>query len=494
MTLAIPSNQQYPVPGDDGKIVDTPTIPSPKEGQEILPDVPWQPFAGPSGENLNIPTLPDKQEYRQLVFSSVAYEWLVSCLEREICLCRVREPVETGTENVKTVTSYILTVLLDDNEIISRGAWSKTYKTEFQVVWRLKQFLSTRYGVSENLGQVLRRAIALTGSGCEAQALTCSEYLDQTWPMSGKQVLAAVSEALETGRRAEGKPDFNPLLPLPPTRAAELPDGLLLSATFDGAYFHLTATGTADSIAEVGEIVAWLTAAFGSSDSFDSDKESTDRSDEVTLCSPFMREDSWLKSFWRLAGASLGSGSSHRPGGKPGVPARYHSAHLEAETNIYHFQIDFSMSKPRKKIGVPGQCWHRMFTGAVTVNNFPIPRRPRSGTGLEISLPMVATLMSSARLYDFMGRFYLKGFSSMLVPVDFVGGVVFWHLSCNLEGYRISFLEAESVLGNSDLSAEALKTARHVVGWCSEALCMAGKPGPGPGRRELGLVSACSLT
>jgi hypothetical protein len=199
----------------------------------------------------------------------------------------------------------------------------------------------------------------------------------------------------------------------------------------------LQVRGIADSIAEVGEVLAWLGAAF---------RLNPRGQDGLASCTPFVRKISKERA---------------SPWG---------------DWN-YSCRIDFLMANEAGQQSSPGRCWHGMFGDAVVVKGFPIPRRLQSQTGLEIPLSMAAALTASPRLHEFMGCFYLKGFSTMLVPVDIADGVVFWHFYYNAAGKRISYWDATRYL-DKGISAEILRTARHVVGWCSEALCMAGKTAP----------------
>jgi len=120
-----------------------------------------------------------------------------------------------------------------------------------------------------------------------------------------------------------------------------------------------------------------------------------------------------------------------------------------------------------------GRCWHGMFCNPVIVKGFPIPRRPRSNTGLEIPLPMAAALTGARRLNNFMDRFFLKSFSAMLAPVEIIGGIVLWHLYCGTDGRRISYLDANDGYCEG-IGVHELRSYRHVIGWCSDALYMAG--------------------
>jgi hypothetical protein len=152
----------------------------------------------PDGLLSTMVTVLDTEEYRQTAFGSVAYKWLVSSLEREIRLSCVGE-------SAPILTPQTLGLPTDDQY---------AHNIEFRVDWELGEFLKTQYGSLKNPKHSLARAIALTGSACDAQALPCSEYLNQTWPMSGPRVLAAVCETLQTGSHAAGKKNLETLTPL----------------------------------------------------------------------------------------------------------------------------------------------------------------------------------------------------------------------------------------------------------------------------------------
>jgi len=138
-------------------------------------------------------------------------------------------------------------------------------------------------------------------------------------------------------------------------------------------------------------------------------------------------------------------------------------------------QIGFSLNYNEEgSLGSNGQCWHTMFRNPVVVTGYPIPRRAREGTGLELPLNIMAGLVQSTRINDFMGKSYVKGFSSMLVAVNHVDGVFVWHHHYKPDGSRISYLEADGTTLRS-VPFQDLASARHVVGWCNKASYQAGE-------------------
>lgn len=104
---------------------------------------------------------------------------------------------------------------------------------------------------------------------------------------------------------------------------------IVVCGTRISGHFQLLAEGTADFIAEVTEIVAWLTAALRCSPN-----EST-----MTYCTP--------------RAGRIGS---------------------------YSVEVEFDISTDNVPEGVAGHCWHGMFRNPVVVRGFPISRRPRPDT------------------------------------------------------------------------------------------------------------------
>lgn len=120
-----------------------------------------------------------------------------------------------------------------------------------------------------------------------------------------------------------------------------------------------------------------------------------------------------------------------------------------------------------------GQCWLDLLGACVLVDGYPISRRSLPNTGLEASLEVLATLTDAKRIDTYNQRLYIKGFSTMLVPVETSGNLILWHLFFNPTGARISYFNSTAdhlTLKNTDIEQR-----RHILGWCTEAEVMAGK-------------------
>lgn len=199
------------------------------------------------------------------------------------------------------------------------------------------------------------------------------------------------------------------------------------------------AFGIADSIAEIGEQLAWLSAALSPPAS----------EFGVTYCTPFISDIQVNKSFDPLV---------------KGSP----SPDILCKMNYTVQQRGEPLIKPN------GQCWHNLFKNPTVVTGYPIPRRSKSDIGLELPLNMMAGLARTNSVNSFNGNLFIKGFSTMLVPTERNGDMIIWHLVYNHDRKRISYLE-NTVQHAKNVSIFDFETTRHILGWCSEAAFFAGK-------------------
>lgn len=198
--------------------------------------------------------------------------------------------------------------------------------------------------------------------------------------------------------------------------------------------------GIAASIAETGEQLAWLGAALRASP----------RRNRLMLCTPT------IKIY------------------QNSPPLCQSELHLSSTNIIY--KIGFTMEKDiHASTRVNGQCWHSLFQNPVVVKGYPIPRRIKWGTGLEISLNIMAGLAQSQHISQFKGKIYIKGFSMMILPIEQDGELLSWHLLYNKKGHRISYLDDNIRQEKQDIKQTDLEKFRHILGWCSEIEFYAGK-------------------
>ena len=193
--------------------------------------------------------------------------------------------------------------------------------------------------------------------------------------------------------------------------------------------------GSSDSIAEVAEQVAWLSAALRTSE----------MDDELSLCLPSI---------------SIGP---------------YREGLASSFACTLHFPTRKASRGPKAEV-FPGQCWHKLFRNPVVVEGFPIPRRSRYGSGLEIPLNMMSRLTESPRIHQYFGKHLLKGFSTAVFPTDTIDDALLWHLHCTDDGSRLPYPELEGGgIQCVDTALDEMASQRHILGWCSEASVCAGK-------------------
>ncbi|KAJ5525503.1 hypothetical protein N7494_012153 [Penicillium frequentans] len=267
------------------------------------------------------------------------------------------------------------------------------------------------------------QAIVLTGSAVMVQALTCSEYLQQTWPSSGMKILELIQELIRPGYR-NSSPGI-------------LPDETRVQVKMESS-IHSTKTSVLvlvnalpSWIVEIGEILSWMGSALRTSP----------HKDRLVFCRP---------SIVNAGDASVGPHRSN-----------------------FTCTIQYTLHVVLNDSQVNGQCWHGLFKNPVVAEGFPISWRSSLKMGLEIPLAMMATLAGTSRAHTFSEKIFLKGFSTMLVPTDSEGDLVLWHLISSNGGSRISYNDGVR-LCNDKIRFADLKGSRHILGWCSTIKILAG--------------------
>ena len=149
---------------------------------------------GLDGEEPEEVVLPDKFGYRHVLFNSEAYKAVLARMTRQVSLTSLTE-----SDAMVQVRSFILNALPSQLHV-SRRLESKVFTAMLRVPWHPAEFIRQQFPDSETgPDDLLGRVITLTGHMSNAQALPCSDYLQQTWPESGSYILTAMAEAIRTG-------------------------------------------------------------------------------------------------------------------------------------------------------------------------------------------------------------------------------------------------------------------------------------------------------
>lgn len=352
-----------------------------------------------------------------------AYEWLLTKLRSEVLL------VSPGL-NIIEVTRQQIT----DHIWMSRNKedfMSKMHsKVVFSMDWDILRFLKEQKYSSEHSDSV-ERVITITGNCDDGQALTLAQYLTQTWPSTGAIILEMVKNVIAIGTDyMKMRKLFNNITKYQVKSLIFfffLPDDVLgvttLIASIRQQKFKLEVNSDISFIVEAGEVLSWIGAALRTSP----------YNERLVYCSPGL---TWLDT----SNCSIG------------------------------FVIE---EIPQQIVPSNGQCWHRMFKNAVIVKGFPIRRKSEVRAGLEIPINIMAGLVRTKRIEQFHGRYFIKGFSAMLVPTKRSGDTIIWHHVFKQDGNYISYLDTSGA-GYEHLKIIDVETSRHVVGWCIEAKIHAG--------------------
>ena len=164
-------------------------------------------------------------------------------------------------------------------------------------------------------------------------------------------------------------------------------------------------------------------------------------------------------------------------------PSPVSSGVLACTPKISSFKIDEEMAKNREGISfTPGFCWANLLRNPLLVTGYPIRRRTTPGTGLEVSLSVMAGLVQTRQLTGFGEKVILKGFCSLLVATAVLADAVTWHLFFNSSGERISYcdprVEKVAYKMPNDFFLREFESRRHIVGWWSDVREYTGKTNP----------------
>ncbi|KAM6513246.1 hypothetical protein FALCPG4_015696 [Fusarium falciforme] len=375
---------------------------------ENLPEQSWETSPGNQFEEVHELRVPGFEEYKHMIYNAPSYEWVLGQLRREVLLSK---PKKSNT--MDAIRERVLGAIPGKSHV-SRKAAPQAVQVTYAVDSDLLTFLRGQE-YDEPADEAIAGAVTLTGSQADAQASSCQQYLEQTWPCTGSQTLMLIQKMLRN-------PDYDAQV------FVSEPSACKVAASLDDGKLVISASGIPEFVAEIGEQVAWMGAAL---------QLSPYANKVVTECTPFVED-------------------------------------IRPVEDVLHCRIKFDFRPCQEQFGViNGQCWHDMFHSAVIARGFPILRRPETNTGLEMPLDLM-TLLTRTRYADEFGlRMYIKGFSTMLAPTKRSDGMIYWHLLFNKNPEeRISYLGCRTE--HATVQKADLETSRHVLGWCSDAVSTVG--------------------
>ncbi|KAK5999155.1 Conidiophore development regulator abaB [Cladobotryum mycophilum] len=360
-------------------------------------------------ESNNLDVQKKKSMYASIIHDTPAYQWLLGRLRREVII---------GASDFTAVQGLRQMILLAlPKPRISKRSPAQVFTMKFELIWDILAFLQQQEYEAKPY-EALPQVITLTGTSPHVQALSCEEYMRQTWQTTADAVLEAVQIAVRRSYDSSTPTDWNKVT---------LADGTSLETQISGPKFLVRVSGVSFSIVEIAEQFAWLGAALRSS------------------------PDPDTMAYSQLRAGKVDNGK---------------------------FEIDFVMKEIQREPpwSTTGQCWHNFFRSPVIAQGFPVHQRTGLySCGLEMPLNIMAGLVGTSSVDYFNGSVFLKGFSAMLIATARQDDVILWHLVCSVDGGRVSYLDAPTSCLET-VSRVDLESHRHVVGWCSSAHFLAGSP------------------
>jgi len=395
----------------------------------------------PETEDLHLSQL---SNYEQFVCRSDAYRWLLS----KICQ---HGRLSFGSPNVMSdIGTRILNQLQVQKPLrtMSRHKPLSLANMTFHLEWNLKAHASGLefYSSSSN---ILDNILCLTGTCYEAQILTVSEYIYQTWPVTGESIksilqkLLMIPEGQECTRKYREIVQYKCAHSVSADAITGTKDAHLSARLESKELCTITVTAGAHLISEFAELIAWLAATL----------RPYPQNEGITICRPHIQ--------------SLSVRST--PYKDPAVAA--------TGTCFFSFKYE---DKTMYGCNKSGLCWKPLFRNALLVSGFPILRRPGSEKGLEMSLGTISYLIQSDQLVQCGEMLMIKSFSSLLIATFITTDIIVWHLfTSRIPGERISYFDKQ--LGTTNIShnkiplLRRLEALRHIVGWCAKATDFCGE-------------------
>jgi hypothetical protein len=137
--------------------------------------------------------LPHLSDYRVFIKSSESYRWLVSTFWQH-------GQLSFGDLHTKSKIGDGLRERLRAQESLRKMSTQRPLskvRVEFLLYWHPESYVEN-HGPDHPLPRTLYDILCLTGSWHEAQAMTIADYMQQTWPTTGKAVIALFEQLMIT--------------------------------------------------------------------------------------------------------------------------------------------------------------------------------------------------------------------------------------------------------------------------------------------------------
>jgi hypothetical protein len=180
MPAKMSEDEVLPTPPEDSM--------SPAEKMALWNTADFLPVPAPVDQQLDeVQEPPRYQEVRSFLLDGPAYQWLLENAQSSALLTERKGTIlETVTRKIDATLSSMRT---------PKSRRSQVFQANFDIDWDLPNFLRGQE-YDTTLEIAIERAITVTGSSSNAQALSCVDYMCQTWPSSGREVVRVLQRAL----------------------------------------------------------------------------------------------------------------------------------------------------------------------------------------------------------------------------------------------------------------------------------------------------------
>jgi len=354
--------------------------------------------------------------YHNIIVGSPAYKWFLTSLTRESML------------QLRTPQPRIRQRILDKlpTGTISKRRNPDIHKVTFELEWDDAMEESLRHEYPEQWGRsyrLFRSSIILTGSPREAQGLTMGQYLAQTWPTIGLQLLFSLHAAV---------------INHPHSHTVDLPGNTRLSTRILPSRLIVTATGQAYYVADCGEILAWIGSVL-------------------------------LSNTRNLMGFCLPLMTSFRINAAPS------NSSLQKYRGYCNFRFELTQLGTSDE-SLPGiQNFSRdLLRENAIILGFPIRRRPEGYPGLELSFETLLLYLEAPKAEIFVLDVFIKGPKRVLKLIKHLGNVFLWWLDHSLADYSSCCPDRRSKAityeDYSYLNHYTLEAGRHILSKCADDL------------------------
>ncbi|KAH6696440.1 hypothetical protein BKA61DRAFT_252267, partial [Leptodontidium sp. MPI-SDFR-AT-0119] len=347
--------------------------------------------------------------YLKIILDSTAYEWFLWNVATEAII-----KLETSQPRIR---QHILDKL--PTGTVSKRRAPNVYEVIFDLEWHHTMEKRLQYEVSEELKrpfQPFESSIIITGSPRQAQGLSIKQYLAQTWPMTGLKLLDALGKATTN-----------------PTKHCyvNLPGNAQLEIRILPSHLAVTATGPAYSVADCGELLAWIGSAL-----------LNDTQNISRYCLPLI--------------------TSFR------IDAPPSSSTLLKYKGCCSFNFELTRLGTWNE-SLPGiQNFSRdLLEENTIILGFPIRRRPEGYLGLEVSFGTLLLYLQASKAEIFVLDVFIKGPKRVLKLIKHTDDIFLWQLDHSLADYssccQAKCSEAIAIKDYSALGYHALEAGRHIL-------------------------------